>query len=25
MIIVETFPRCKASPLIIRSPNFDSS
>jgi hypothetical protein len=25
MIIVETFPRCNASPFTIRSPNFDSS
>jgi len=25
MIIVETFPRCNASPLTTRSPNFDSS
>jgi hypothetical protein len=25
MTIVETFPRCDASPFTIRSPNFDSS
>jgi Putative transposase len=25
MIIVETFPRCNASPFTTRSPNFDSS